>query len=114
MLASALDAAKSLTARSSYLSALGNAGDAAQTPRIAKHARDEDPAVRRSVASALRKTDDPAARSTLMSLASDPSEDVQVAAVEALAHHPASASEQQELARRRSRRASAARPRHAR
>jgi HEAT repeat protein len=99
VLGSALDGAKTPAARAAYLSALGNAGDSAQTARIVKHARDEDPAVRRSVASALRKTDDPAARSTLMSLAADPSEDVQVAAVEALGHHPASASEQQELAR---------------
>lgn len=99
VLAGALDGAKTPTSRAAYLSALGNAGDRAQTSRIARHARDESAAVRRSVASALRKSDDPEARSTLMTLASDPDEDVQVAAIDALGHHPASAGEQRELAR---------------
>jgi HEAT repeat protein len=99
VLAGALEGAKTETARSAYLSALGNAGDAAQVPRITKHAHDESPAVRRSVASALRKTNTPAARSTLVELASDRDEDVQVAAVDALGHFPLEAHEQRDLAR---------------
>lgn len=99
VLAGALDGAKTPVARSAYLSALGNAGDTAQVPRIVKHAQDADPTVRRAVASALRKTNDPAARSTLMKLASDPDEDVQVAAVDSLGHASVDPSEQRELAR---------------
>lgn len=99
VLAGALDGAKTPVARSAYLSALGNAGDATQLPRITKHAHDESPAVRRSVASALRKSNEPAARATLLELASDSDADVQVAAVEALGHHPVDASEQRQLGR---------------
>jgi HEAT repeat protein len=99
VLAGALDSAKTTAARAAYLSALGNAGDPAQIARIAKHAHDPEPAVRRSVASALRKTEEPEARATLMTLAADSDEDVQVAAIEALGHSPASPAEQRELGR---------------
>jgi|GEM_PF-2940452 len=97
-LAGALDKAQAPAARAAYLSALGNAGDGSQVGRIARHARDDDASVRRSVASALRKTSSREARSTLLGLAKDRDEEVQVAAIDAMAHHPIDASEQRELA----------------
>jgi hypothetical protein len=97
-LAGALDRAETPAARAAFVSALGNAGDAAEVPRIARHAADADPKVRRSVASALRKTHEPAARRTLLGLAKDADDDVQTAAVDALAHHPVGPDEQRELA----------------
>jgi hypothetical protein len=97
-LATALDKANAPASRAAYLSALGNAGDPSQVSRIAKHARDEDANVRRSVASALRKTNDRASRETLVTLAKDSNEEVQVAAIDSLAHHPIDPTEQHELA----------------
>lgn len=99
VLAGEVDSAKTPAARAAYLSALGNAGDRAQLPRITRHAKDPDPAVRRSAASALRKTSNPEAREALMSLATDADEQVQVAAVNALGHYPVDASEQRQLGR---------------
>lgn len=98
-LAKALDDAQAPHARAAFVSALGNAGDPSQVGRITKHARDENPGVRRSVASALRKTNVREARSTLVDLVKDSDEEVQVAAIDALAHHPLDAGEQRELAR---------------
>jgi HEAT repeat protein len=97
-LASSVDAAKIAPARSAYLAALGNAGDKGQVGRIAKHANDEDSNVRRAVASALRKTNDPAARATLLTLAKDKDEDVQVTAVDSLSRNASTPAEQHELA----------------
>ncbi len=97
-LAGALDKAANPTARAAYVSALGNAGDSSQVGRITKHARDEDANVRRSVASALRKTNVREARSTLLGLAKDRDEEVQIAAIDAMAHHPLDAGEQRDLA----------------
>lgn len=98
MIAKSVDDAKTPAARAAYLSALGNAGDPTQVARITKHASDSDPSVRRSVASALRKTKEPAAKSTLLSLAKDPSEEVQVTALESIAQHGLEPSDQRELA----------------
>ncbi|MDB4943948.1 MAG: hypothetical protein JWP97_3482 [Labilithrix sp.] len=97
-LAEALDRSKAPGARAAYLSALGNAGDGAQVPRIAKHARDEDPAVRRAAASALRKTKTPESHAALVTLARDQDEEVQVTALASLAQQPATPGEQRELA----------------
>lgn len=98
LLATALDGATAPGPRAAYVSALGNAGDPSQITRITRHARDEDASVRRSVASALRKTSQPSARSTLVTLAKDSNEEVQVAALSSLGQNPWSASEQRELA----------------
>jgi HEAT repeat protein len=98
LLAAKVDGAQAPAARAAFVSALGNAGDASQISRISKHAGDADPGVRRAVASALRKTKDPAARGTLMTLAKDSNEDVQVAAIDALGHHPMERGDQRELA----------------
>ncbi len=98
-LAEALDAAKSPAARAAYLAALGNAGDPAQVARITKHARHEDPSVRRAAAAALRKTKTPEARSTLLDLAKDTNEEVQVAALDAFAVHPLESEEVRDLSR---------------
>jgi hypothetical protein len=97
MIAKSVDEAKTPAARAAYLSALGNAGDPAQVSRIAKHANDTDPTVRRSVAAALRKTKDPAAKSTLLSLAKDPNEEVQVTALDSIAQQGLEPSDQREL-----------------
>jgi HEAT repeat protein len=97
-LGSALDKATAPAAHAAFVSALGNAGDTTQVGRVARHARDEDPAVRRAVASALRKTNDRTSRDTLLGLARDTNEEVQVAAVDALGHHPIDTGEQRELA----------------
>lgn len=97
VIARSVDEAKTPAARAAYLSALGNAGDASQVARIAKHASDSDPSVRRSVASALRKTKDPSAKSALLSLAKDPNEEVQVTALESIAQQGLEPADQREL-----------------
>lgn len=97
MIAKSVDEAKTPAARAAYLSALGNAGDVAQVSRIAKHANDTDPSVRRSVAAALRKTKDPAVKSTLLSLAKDPNEEVQGTALDSIAQQGLEPSDQREL-----------------
>lgn len=98
MLAAAVDASNAPPARAAYLSALGNAGDLSQVGRIAKHANDAEPKVRRAVASALRKTKSPEARSTLLALAKDSDEEVSVAALDALAVQGLEPSDGRELA----------------
>jgi len=96
-LARAVDSSTTPTSRAAYVAALGNAGDRTQVARIAKHADDGDQGVRRAVASALRKTKDPAARATLVKLAVDADTDVQVTAVDSLAEHGVGPAEQKEL-----------------
>lgn len=98
-LAHALDQAKTPDAKAAYLSALGNAGSPKEIVRIASHANDDDATVRRSVASALRKTDEPQARKTLVTLAKDSDPDVQVAALASIGEHPVDDAEQRDLAR---------------
>jgi hypothetical protein len=97
-LAKSVDTANAPAARAAYVSALGNAGAPSQIARITKHAADPDASVRRSVASALRKTNEPSARATLVTLARDQNEEVQVAAVDALSHNAATPAEQHDLA----------------
>lgn len=97
-LAEALDRSNAAAPKAAYLSALGNAGDGAQVPRIVKHSRDEDAGVRRAVASALRKTKTPEAHAALVSLAKDQDEEVSVTALSSLAQQPIEAGEQRELA----------------
>jgi hypothetical protein len=97
-LASALDEAKTPDATAAYLSALGNAGDPRQVGRIARHAGDQDASVRRSVASALRKSEDAEAKKTLVSLAKDPDPEVEVEALDSISEHAIDPAEQRDLA----------------
>lgn len=98
LVAKALDAAKTPDAQAAYLAALGNAGAPTQVSRIAKHARDDDANVRRAVASALRKTSDDESKSTLLALAKDADEDVELTALSSISEQPIDAGEVRQLA----------------
>ena len=79
-----LHAAKDPEDRSVMIAALGNAGLPANLPKIAEYADDEDAAVRRTVAPAMRRTDTQDARKVLTSLVSDTDSRVAKTAIDTL------------------------------
>lgn len=83
-----LAVAETPEARRHLLRALGNAGQVAQVPVIARHMGDPDPHVRKAVAGALRKCDDPESAALLGTLLVDEDPDVQQAAARALGRRP--------------------------
>jgi hypothetical protein len=88
VLVAALDASTTGDAKRTNLAALGNLGLDAAVPVVARFARDPDAGVRGAAAWALRKTDSPDARSTLLALARDESADVEARAFEAMGKQP--------------------------
>lgn len=67
-----------------WLRALGNAGLVEDVPLLAGYAADQDPSVRAAAATALRKTQAPAAEAALLGLAADPDPYVQGRALHTL------------------------------
>jgi HEAT repeat protein len=86
----ALSDARGPSERAGLLRALGNAGANEAVATIAAAARDEDERVRAAAAAALRKTPTSQAQTALVSLASDTSETVQLAALDSLGEQPLS------------------------
>lgn len=86
--------------RRATILALGNAGVPEAVMTIAAHAADPDPAVRRAVATALRKTPGLVAHEALGALMTDADPQVSRAAVRALGRHPLAADDLTGLAAR--------------
>jgi HEAT repeat protein len=87
LLRDGLAAARSVQDRTDWLGALGNAGLAEDVPLVSRFAADGDPAVRAAAASALRKSQTPAAEGVLLGLAADPDAVVQDRALHTLASY---------------------------
>lgn len=88
------------TDRRALILGLGNAGVDEAVATIAAHARDDAPAVRRAVATALRKTPGLVAEEALDALMADADPRVGRAAVRALGRHPLNADHLGTLAQR--------------